>query len=179
MPAIVCAEAPLKVVVPEPAVNVPFWVKFPATERSGGAVNVPEVIVKTVVEALAWNTHEPPPKNSTSPNAEDAVSVPPIFLDEPVKYTLLVVSVVKVALFVKCPATVKSRVEISTAPELERIHTFVVEACAEVNVFAPPLSNSRWLNEFDAPDIFPVSVCAPVPSKVVVPVPAVNVPLLT
>ena len=68
-------------------VNVPEFEKFPATVRRPleGAVRVPEVTVKSVVEALASNVHEPELRNSTLPRSDVPVSVPPRVLEVPVK----------------------------------------------------------------------------------------------
>ena len=65
-------------------------------KRPEGTVTVPEVIVKSVVEALALKVQEPEFRNSTLPRADDPVRVPERVCEVPVKKSVVAAFEVKV-----------------------------------------------------------------------------------
>ena len=94
------AEAPLKVVVPLPAVKVPLWVKLPEIERSEGAENVvPLPTTRLEVEALEENVFVPLPERSRFATAEEPVRVPERVMALEVANVVVPVPAVNVPLF--------------------------------------------------------------------------------
>jgi hypothetical protein len=160
VPESVCALVPLKVIVAELFVYVPFWAKLPEIERlpEAGATTVAPVFMKRfVVDALFEKVFVPAPRKAMLPSAEEPVSVPAIDCADAELNVVVAELFVKVPLFDRLPV-MASPVEWRVTVPAVMVKFVVVDVVAIVQLPLEPFKVTFPIDVGGGRMVFPVVV---------------------